>query len=75
MFSERPGEHVAGTPPLSLCVGHLGESLKPESTEHSNTVSTLSSFPLTKKHVITNALISVATSELGNNLQGWLVNQ
>ena len=28
MFSERPGEHVAGTPPLSLCVGHLGESLE-----------------------------------------------
>ena len=28
MFSERPGEHVAGAPPLSLCVGHLGESLE-----------------------------------------------
>ena len=28
MFSERPGEHVAGTPPLSLGVGHLGESLE-----------------------------------------------
>ena len=28
MFSESPGEHVAGAPPLSLCVGHLGESLE-----------------------------------------------
>ena len=28
MFSERPGEHVAGALPLSLCVGHLGESLE-----------------------------------------------
>ena len=28
MFSERPGEHVGGAPPLSLCVGHLGESLE-----------------------------------------------
>ena len=28
MFSERPGEHAAGAPPLSLCVGHLGESLE-----------------------------------------------
>ena len=26
VFSERPGEHVAGTPPLSLCVDHFGES-------------------------------------------------
>ena len=28
MFSERPGEHVVGAPPLSLCVIHLGESLE-----------------------------------------------
>ena len=28
MFSERPGEHVVGAPPLSLCVVHLGESLE-----------------------------------------------
>ena len=28
MFSEGPGEHVAGALPLSLCVGHLDESLE-----------------------------------------------
>ena len=28
IFSERPGEHVAGALPLPLCVGHLGESLE-----------------------------------------------
>ena len=28
MFSKRPREHVAGAPPLSLCVGHFGELLE-----------------------------------------------
>ena len=28
MFSKRPREHVAGAPPLPLCVGHFGELLK-----------------------------------------------
>ena len=28
VFSERPGEHVAGVPPLSLCVVHFGELLE-----------------------------------------------
>ena len=27
-FSKRPREHVAGAPPLSLCVGHFGELLE-----------------------------------------------
>ena len=28
IFSKRPREHVAGAPPLSLCVGHFGELLE-----------------------------------------------
>ena len=28
MFSERPRDHVAGAPPLSLCVAHFGELLE-----------------------------------------------
>ena len=28
MFSKGPREHVAGAPPLSLCVGHFGELLE-----------------------------------------------
>ena len=28
MFSKRPRDHVAGAPPLSLCVGHFGELLE-----------------------------------------------
>ena len=28
MFSKRPREHIAGTSPLSLCVGHFGELLE-----------------------------------------------
>lgn len=28
MFSKRPREHIAGAPPLSLCVGHFGELLE-----------------------------------------------
>ena len=28
MFSKRPREHVAGAPPLSLCVGHFDELLE-----------------------------------------------
>ena len=28
MFSKRPREHIAGTSPLSLCVGHFGKLLE-----------------------------------------------
>lgn len=75
MFSKRPREHVAGAPPLSLCVGHFGELLKPESIKESNTTAKLTFAPLTKKCVITNALSSVATRELGNYLKSWFTNQ